>query len=128
MPCVPGGRSCNLRSSPTPVPLSDIVTEPTLLPWASFISTTVLAALASDQKMIVDDTAAMKNRLCFIGTDYNQGGVGAPFMAFRAAGSGFACSQLLHNLLQLAGNPFWVASGFESNRGADLHFYLAGPG
>jgi hypothetical protein len=55
-----------------PVPLSDIVTVPTLLPWASFIWTMVLAALASDQRMIVEDTAAMKNRLCFMGKDYNQ--------------------------------------------------------
>jgi hypothetical protein len=45
---------------------------PTLLPWASFISTTVLAALASDQRTIVDDTAATKNRLCFMDTNYNQ--------------------------------------------------------
>jgi hypothetical protein len=45
---------------------------PTLFPWASFISTAVLAALDSDQKMIVDDTATMKNRLRFMGTHYNQ--------------------------------------------------------
>src|SRR5580658_1071293 len=84
MPCVPGGKSCRLRSSPTPalfspVPLSAIVTVPTLLPWASFISTTVLAALASDQRTIVDDTAATKNRLCFMDTDYNQATSGALF-------------------------------------------------
>src|SRR5579863_1912599 len=77
MPCVPGGRSCRFKSSTTPapfspVPLSTIVTVPTLLPWASFISTTVLAALASEKRAIVDDTAATKNCLCFMGTDYNQ--------------------------------------------------------
>jgi hypothetical protein len=45
---------------------------PTLLPWASFISTTVLATLDSGKKMIVDNTAAIKNRLCFMVTNYNQ--------------------------------------------------------
>ena len=49
-----------------PVPLSDIVTVPTVLPWASFISTTVFAALDSDQKIITDDTAATRNRFCFM--------------------------------------------------------------
>src|SRR5579863_22709 len=77
MPCLPGGRSCKSRSSPTPapclpVPLSTIVTVPTLLPWASFISTTVLAALDSVQRTMADDTAAVKNRLCFMVTNYNQ--------------------------------------------------------
>src|ERR1700733_13004926 len=74
---MPGGKLCRSRSSPPPgpfepVPLSQMVTEPTLWPWASFISTTVLATLDSDQKMIVDETAAMKNRLCFMATNYIQ--------------------------------------------------------
>jgi hypothetical protein len=38
-----------------------------------------LAALANDHKMIVNDTAAIKNRLCFMGTDYNQATSGALF-------------------------------------------------
>src|ERR1700722_3229485 len=79
MACLPGGRSCRLRSRPTPapfapVPLSDNVTVPTLLPWASFISTTVLAAVDSAKRMIVVDTAAANCGLCFIATNYNQSG------------------------------------------------------
>jgi hypothetical protein len=63
-----------------PVPLSDIVIVPTLLPWASFIWTTVLAALASDQKIIVNVTAAMNNRLFFMAPDYNQAAGCTPFL------------------------------------------------
>jgi hypothetical protein len=69
----------------SPVPLSTIVTVPTLLPWASFISTTVLAVLDNDQKMIVDVTAATKNRLRFMGTHYNQAKSCALFDHRRAA-------------------------------------------
>src|SRR5271167_2338929 len=101
MPCVPGGRSCRFSSSPTPpppgpVPLSVIVTEPTLLPWASFTSTTVLAALASDQRMIVDDTAAMKNPWCFIATNYNQATARA---LFRDSSEGHSLDAAEHGLL-----------------------------
>src|ERR1700721_3357096 len=76
MPCVPGGRSCSFISSTTPAPfapllLSDSVIVPTLLPWASFISTTVLAALVAAQKTMVDDTAAMNSCWCFMAPNYS---------------------------------------------------------
>src|SRR5579864_1506005 len=79
MACEPGGRSCRFRSSPTerfaPVPFSRNTIVPTLLPWASFISTIVLAALASDRRMMVDDAVTMNSPLFFIATNYNQASV-----------------------------------------------------
>jgi hypothetical protein len=79
-----------------PVPLSDIVIVPTLLPWASFICTTVLAALASDQKIIANVTAATKNRLSFMAQIITKLRAARHFLTTRAKrilgyfGAGFA--------------------------------------
>src|ERR1700726_4496419 len=114
---VPGGKSCSLSSSPTPFapfPFSHNIIVPTLLPWASFTSTTVLAALDSARRMIVDDTAATNSRLCFMATNYSQGAV------LYAISS----SQLSNHFLQFPRDPLGFACRFELPRRSDLYLHL----
>jgi hypothetical protein len=117
-----------------PVPLSDIVIVPTLLPWASFIWTTVLAALASDQKIIAHVTAAMKNRLSFMAPDYNQAAGYAPFprhmrqarfviLAWRSHET-TGTSQVFHFPLQFLRNPLGITSRLELQWRADPYSHL----